>query len=138
MGKGCSARNKSNPRYRKKEGNGNFVTEYDRENQEYLRETLLRLRPNAVFVGEEDAHRVRVDQGEVFVVDPIDGTLNFIRHYGRSAVSIALLHDGEPVLGVVYDPYLDELFSAVKGAGAALNGRSIRVSRRPLHEGLPA
>lgn len=119
-----------------KEGSGNFVTKYDEENQAYLRQELLRIRPGARFVGEEDDHREPVGNGEAFVVDPIDGTLNFIRHYGHSAVSIAMLQNGEPVLGVVHNPYLGETFSALKGKGAFLNGRAIRVSGRPLREGI--
>lgn len=119
-----------------KEGSGNFVTKYDEENQAYLRKELLRICPGARFIGEEDAKREDPGVGEAFVVDPIDGTLNFIRHYGRSAVSIALLQNGEPVLGVVHDPYLAETFSAILGKGATCNGNPIRVSSRPLCKGI--
>jgi myo-inositol-1(or 4)-monophosphatase len=63
------------------------------------------------------------------VIDPLDGTTNFAHGYPRFAVSIGVERDGEPALGVVYDPLLDELYHAVAGGGAFRNGRPIRVSR---------
>ncbi|MBO7364223.1 MAG: inositol monophosphatase [Lachnospiraceae bacterium] len=117
-----------------KEGHGNFVTFYDRQNQEYLKETLTGLLPGAVFVGEEEDVHGDILKGFSFVADPIDGTMNFIRDYRESAVSVALLQDAVPVIGVVYNPYLDEMFTAAAGMGARMNGKRIRVSGRPLRE----
>lgn len=69
-------------------------------------------------------------------MDPIDGTTNFIKDYHVSAISVGLAKDGEKYIGVVYNPYLDEMFTAERGKGAFLNGRPIHVSRNPLSEGI--
>ena len=119
-----------------KEGHGNFVTVYDKRNQEYCREQFLKLLPEAVFVGEEEDIHAQIREGLAFIVDPIDGTANFIRDYKESCVSVALLRDAKPWIGVVYNPYLDELFTAEKGHGAFLNGAPIRVSENTLDNAL--
>ena len=64
----------------------------------------------------------KADQSRLFIVDPIDGTTNFIKDYHMSAISVGLALNGERYMGVVYNPYLNELFTAVKGQGAFLNG----------------
>ncbi len=116
-----------------KAGKANFVTEYDRRTQEFLEKECRALVPDAFFVGEESFET----GGELpsvsglarsFIIDPIDGTTNFIRGQRCSAVSIGYLEDGEPVIGVIYNPWQEECFSAVKGQGACLNGAPIRVS----------
>ncbi len=120
-----------------KEGKGNFVTEYDSAVQDALKEKLLELVPEAFFYGEEDdADQGDVNTGLWFIVDPIDGTANFTRGYNASCISVALAKDGQPVLGVVYNPYADETFTAEKGKGAFLNGNSIHTSDRDLAHGL--
>ena len=119
-----------------KAGHANFVTTYDKLIQEKLKKELLSLLPEAVFVGEEEDVHASVEKGYAFIADPIDGTTNFIRDYHTSAVSVGLAKDGAPYMGVVYNPYLDEMFTAVKGEGAYLNGRPIRVSARPLKDGI--
>ncbi len=119
-----------------KAGHANFVTTYDKMIQEKLKKELLSLLPEAVFVGEEEDVHASVEKGYAFIADPIDGTTNFIRDYHTSAVSVGLAKDGAPYMGVVYNPYLDEMFTAVKGEGAYLNGRPIRVSARPLKDGI--
>ena len=94
----------------------NFVTVYDRKVQAFLIEKLQKALPQAVFLAEEDdANRTDPKTGLCFVIDPIDGTANFIRGLSCSAVSVALLAEGIPVLGAVYQPYAGELFLAVKG-----------------------
>ncbi|MBE6910075.1 MAG: inositol monophosphatase [Ruminococcaceae bacterium] len=118
-----------------KEGHGNFVTAYDKRVQAYLFAELARVLPEAKFIGEEDGADAFTDddrRGFAFCVDPIDGTTNFLTGYRPSVTSIALLHDGKPLLGVVYNPYADMMFSAVRGGGAALNGAPIRSSEEPL------
>ena len=75
-------------------------------------------------------------RGKYFIVDPIDGTTNFIKDYHVSCISVGLLEDGEVKIGVIYNPYLDEMFWAVKGKGAYCNGRRIHVSEQPLGNGL--
>ena len=119
-----------------KAGHANFVTTYDKMIQEKLKKELLSLLPEAVFVGEEEDVHASVEKGYAFIADPIDGTTNFIRDYHTSAVSVGLAKDGATYMGVVYNPYLDEMFTAVKGEGAYLNGRPIRVSARPLKDGI--
>lgn len=125
-----------------KEGRANFVTLYDKEVQSYLFHELSKLYPTAVFIGEEEeAKGNAVDklQNEYcFIIDPIDGTTNFILDYHHSAISVALLYNGQPAAGVVYDPYQEELFYSEKGTGAFLNGKPLIVKNLPLQEGLVA
>ena len=119
-----------------KEGHANFVTTYDKKVQEALRERLLEILPDAVFVGEEDDIHASIAKGFAYIVDPIDGTTNFIKDYHVSAISVGLTKDGEKYIGVVYNPYLDEMFTAERGSGAYLNGQPIHVSGKPLSEGI--
>ncbi len=119
-----------------KEGHANFVTTYDKCIQEKLKGMLLELIPEAVFVGEEEDIHPGINDGFAFVVDPIDGTTNFIRDYKQSCISVALLKDGIPELGLVYNPYLNEMFTAIRGQGAFLNGAPIHVSGLPVEEGI--
>ncbi len=119
-----------------KAGVANFVTEYDKMVQERLRIGLLAMCPEAVFVGEEGDCGAFTEQGKCFIVDPIDGTTNFIKDYRMSAISVAMAEDGELALAVMYNPYADELFTALRGKGAFCNGKPIRVSGQPLKNGL--
>lgn len=120
-----------------KEGHANFVTTYDKKVQDVLKQKLLALLQEAVFIGEEeDCPTADPMHGYAFIVDPIDGTTNFIKDYKASAISVCLAHDGEPLLGVVYNPYLDELFYAEKGCGAFRNGIPIHVSQTPMERAL--
>ncbi len=120
----------------KKDGIGNFVTDCDEAIQAFLQKELSRALPQAVFVGEEDGGDTFRPDGYCWIVDPIDGTANFIRSMGYSAVSIGLVKDGVPELGVVYNPFSCEMYSAECGNGATLNGRSIHVSDRPLEDAI--
>ncbi len=119
-----------------KAGHANFVTDYDSKVQARLREGLLGMVPDALFVGEEGSSQPFSKSGKFFIVDPIDGTTNFIRGLGASCISVALVVDGTAEFGAVYNPYLDELFSARRGAGAFCNGRRICVSSEPLENGI--
>lgn len=114
---------------------GNDVTSADKQVQKYIKDRLRRLDPSIGFIGEEEGEQ---DYGarRAWVVDPIDGTANFIRGLNASAISIGLIEDGEAVLGVVYNPYQDELYSAQKGKGAFLNGIPIHVSDRDFAHGM--
>lgn len=118
-----------------KEGHFNYVTDTDVKVQRFLQKELLSLLPCSRFFAEEQENEPLTD-APTFVVDPIDGTLNFMRHRNASAVSIGLLKDKEPVLGVVYNPYADEMFTAEKGKGAFLNGRKIAVSQTPFDQAM--
>lgn len=103
------------------------VTKYDTAVQEFLHRELLKLMPQAGFLGEEGAHEETTSEW-TFIVDPIDGTANFVRNFGHSNISVALAKNGVSEYGVVYNPFRDELFAAQRGKGATLNGRPIRVS----------
>lgn len=105
----------------------NLVTSVDIRVEEYLSKKLRELLPGSLVIGEES--RDNPSDGEIlWVIDPIDGTSNFIRDIGVSAISVGLVRNGEPFLGVVYQPYRDEMFWAESGKGAFLNGRPIHVS----------
>ena len=95
-----------------KQGHANFVTTYDKLVQDRLKEKLLQILPEAAFVGEEDEAHESVGRGYAFIVDPIDGTTNFIKDYRLSTTSVGLAKDGELWIGVVYNPYTDEMFYA--------------------------
>ena len=117
-----------------KEGKKNFVTKYDVAVQEFLFKELGKAFPDAQFIGEEGENDFSTD-GLRFIIDPIDGTTNFMQDYRCSCISVALCNGNDVVAGVVYNPYTDELFSAEKGKGAYLNGNRIKVSERPLSDG---
>lgn len=107
----------------------NFVTSADVNVQMFLKEKLLALLPGSSFVGEEGDEQ-SADTEYVWVVDPIDGTSNFIRDLGLSAISVGLLRNHKPYMGVIYQPYRDEMYAAEVGKGAFMNGRPIHVSDR--------
>ncbi len=115
-----------------KAGHGNFVTKYDKMIQDMLQVGLNEIMPEAAFVGEEDEQGEFPRSGYAFVVDPIDGTTNFIKDLHFSCIAVGLIHDLERIAGFVYNPYADEMFSAVKGEGAYLNGHPIHVSNCSL------
>ncbi len=118
-----------------KEGRANMVTDIDIAVQRFLRERLGRMLPGAAFIGEESENAPLTDR-PTWVVDPIDGTTNFIRGLKCSAVSVALLKDRQPVLGAVSDPFLGETFSAERGGGTQMNGAPVCVSRREIGDAL--
>ena len=118
-----------------KEGKKNFVTKYDVAVQEFLFRELGKDFPDAQFIGEEGENDISIN-GLRFIIDPIDGTTNFMQDYRCSCISVGLCKGNDVIAGVVYNPYTDELFSAEKGKGAYLNGNKIKVSERPLSDGL--
>lgn len=103
------------------------VTKADKETEVIIREHITNEFPNASFVGEEFGGNLT--KGDVWIIDPIDGTKNFIRGIPLWAILIALLRDGEIILGVSYVPTVNELLYAEKGTGAFLNGKKINVSK---------
>jgi myo-inositol-1(or 4)-monophosphatase len=112
-------------------GPGDFVSRADRAAEETIRADLTEARPNYGWLGEESAPVEGKDPTRRWIVDPLDGTTNYLHGMPHWAVSIALEHKGEIVSGVVHDPVKDETFWAEKGAGAWLDGRSrLRVSGR--------
>ncbi|GGY56390.1 inositol monophosphatase [Pseudoduganella albidiflava] len=108
-----------------------FVTDVDRAAEEAVIEVLQKAYPSHAFLGEESGTTGNVnDESEfVWIIDPLDGTTNFIHGFPQYAVSIALQQRGVITLGVVYDPVRNELFTAEKGAGAFLNDKRIRVRK---------
>ena len=111
-------------------GVGDFVSNADRKAEETIFETLMDARPNYGFLGEEGSKVEGKDPTRRWIVDPLDGTTNFLHGLPHWAVSIALEHKGDIVAGVIYDPAKDEMFTAEKGEGAWLNDRRLRVSAR--------
>ena len=111
---------------------GSPVSEADYEVDVFLRARLGALAPDAGWLSEETTDGpARLDHRRVFIVDPIDGTRAFIRGDWRWAVSIALIEDGAPRLGVLRLPARDLMFEARAGGGAFLNGRKLQASQRP-------
>ncbi|HUI14237.1 MAG TPA: inositol monophosphatase family protein [Xanthobacteraceae bacterium] len=111
-------------------GPRNFVTAADRKAEETVRAELAKARPDYGFLGEEGGAREGSDKAHRWIVDPLDGTTNFLHGIPHFAVSIALERDGAIVAGVVYNPANDEVFVAERGKGAYLNDRRIRVAGR--------
>lgn len=119
-----------------KTGHRDVVTEFDKKVQELLIERLGAAVPGAAFFCEENSRRDSLDEDCVFIIDPIDGTMNFVRGFHHSAISVAYMARGELLAASVYNPYVQECFTALKGEGARLNGRPIAVSAQPLSESL--
>ena len=119
-----------------KTGRRDVVTEYDRKVQDLLTERLRQAVPGAGFVMEESDAQDALNGEHVFIIDPIDGTMNFVHHYRHSAISVAYASFGQVLCACVYDPYADEMFSAIKGQGAFLNGQPIHADPSPLGETL--
>jgi len=112
-------------------GPGDFVSRADREAERLIKEELMGARPSYGWLGEETGETAGADPTRRWIVDPLDGTTNFLHGMPHWGISIALEHKGEIVSGVVYDPAKDEMFWAEKGAGAWLNdNRRLRVSGR--------
>jgi myo-inositol-1(or 4)-monophosphatase len=109
-------------------GRQDFVSQADGAVEAVIAERLGRLFPDDGFLGEENVSNAAARGGGLWVVDPIDGTANFVTGVPVWCLSIGYHLDGTAVLGVVHDPNADELFAARRGAGASLNGRPIRAS----------
>src|SRR5918999_4214755 len=106
----------------------NIVTDVDLASERLIRDRIATRYPRHQVLAEEGG----LDESRSeyrWVIDPLDGTTNYAHGYPVFCVSIALEHQGETILGVVYDPMRDELFTAERGGGAALNNRPIRVSQ---------
>lgn len=120
-------------------GPANFVTATDRRAEETLYAELVKARPGYGFVGEESGRREGADKSHTWIVDPLDGTTNFLHGIPHFAISMALERDGAIVAGLIYNPATDEMFVAEKGKGAFLNDQRIRVAaRRRLAEAIVA
>ena len=112
----------------RQKGVTDFVTQVDLTVQEQLRGALRAIAPEVQFMGEEQDNSGLDFGGAVWILDPVDGTMNLIHGFRHSAVSLALAEGGEVTMALVYDPFADELFTALAGRGAFCNGRPISVS----------
>lgn len=120
-----------------KKGPADFVSKADRRSEQVLRNELAKARPTYGMLLEEQGEILGKDTSNRWIVDPLDGTTNYLHGIPHFAISIALERDGEPFAGVIYSPIHDEMYVAEKGTGAFLNGRRLRVSgRRRMEESL--
>ena len=120
-----------------KEGPANFVTKYDSMVQAYLIQNLSLLLPDASFLGEEDGlSEENVGDGYTFILDPIDGTTNFICSFMLSGISVGLTYKHEMLIGVVFNPFRNEMFYSQKNMGSYLNGRRLMMKEGLLNTGV--
>src|SRR5215469_13366715 len=120
-------------------GPADFVTSADKRTEKILIEELTRARPGYGFLGEESGATLGKDKTHRFIIDPIDGTTNFLHGIPHFAISIGLEREGQLVSALVFNPVTDEMYLAEKGQGAYLNDKRLRVSaRKKLNESLLA
>jgi myo-inositol-1(or 4)-monophosphatase len=120
-------------------GPANFVSLADRRAEQMLCEDLSKARPGYGFIGEEGGIREGADKTHTWIVDPLDGTTNFLHGIPQFAISIGLQREGTMIAGVIYNPANDELYTAERGKGAFLNDQRLRVAgRRKLNESVIA
>ena len=116
-------------------GPANFVSLADKRAEEMLYTDLAKARPGYGFLGEEGGQREGADKSHTWIVDPLDGTTNFLHGIPQFAISIGLAREGTVIAGVIYNPANDELYIAERGKGAFLNDQRLRVAgRRKLNE----
>jgi myo-inositol-1(or 4)-monophosphatase len=112
-----------------------LVSEMDRASEQLIFEIILSARPDDGIIGEEGTSKTS-QSGLNWLVDPIDGTVNYLRGLPNYSISIAAVDEKETIVGVVYDPTLDETFTAIHGQGATLNGNPIMCSSTALEEAI--
>src|ERR1700716_3831445 len=116
-------------------GPANFVTKADKRSEEMLYDDLSKARPGYGFIGEEGGAREGADKSHTWIVDPLDGTTNFLHGIPHFAISIGLQREGTMIAGLIYNPANDDLYIAERGKGAFLNDQRLRVAgRRQLNE----
>src|SRR6202163_3675723 len=111
-------------------GPANFVSAADRRAEETLFAELTKARPGYGFLGEEGGKREGADKSHVWIVDPLDGTTNFLHGIPQFAISIGLQREGTMIAGLIYNPANDDLYIAERGKGAFLNDQRLRVAGR--------
>ena len=117
-----------------RKGPGDFVSAADRRSEEIIYAELSKARPDYAFLMEESGVKGNKDSDFRWIIDPLDGTSNFLHGLPHWCISIALEHNGEIVAGLVHDPVKDEIFSAEKGKGAFMSRRRLRISGRDTAE----
>jgi myo-inositol-1(or 4)-monophosphatase len=116
-------------------GPANFVSMADKRAEEILYTDLTKARPGYGFIGEEGGTREGADKTHTWIVDPLDGTTNFLHGIPQFAISIGLQRDGVMIAGLIYNPANEELYTAERGKGAFLNDTRLRVAgRKQLHD----
>ena len=115
-----------------KKGPADFVTNADINTEKVIIDELKKAKPNYTILSEENGLENNKDKENVWIIDPIDGTINFLHGIPHFAISIALMSKKEIVSGIIYDPIKDELFYAEKNSGAFLNNQRIRVSKKTI------
>ena len=113
-----------------RKGPADFVSAADHAAEKTIHYELAKARPRYGFLMEESGEIAGADSSNRWIIDPLDGTTNFLHGVAQFCISIALERDGEPFAGVIYSPIHDEMFWAEKGTGAYLNGNRLRVSAR--------
>ena len=113
-----------------KKGPSDFVTNSDLKTEKIIIEELVRGRPDYSIISEENGVKENKDNKNTWIIDPIDGTVNFLHGIPHFATSIALKHENEIISGLIFDPIKDEMFYAEKNNGAYLNNKRIRVSKK--------
>lgn len=113
----------------------NFVTEIDRKSEQEIIRTIRQIYPDHAILAEESGYTPGTSEDITWVIDPLDGTTNFIHGYPQFVISIAVLHKNRVEHAIVYDPTRDELFTASRGRGAQLNSRRLRVTKQHSLEG---
>ena len=111
-------------------GPSDFVSNADTKAEKIIINELMKAKKNYSILSEECGSKINSDSENIWIIDPIDGTTNFLHGVPHFAISIALKSDNEIVSGVIYDPIKDEIFTAEKGNGAYLNNKRMRVSSR--------
>jgi len=108
----------------------NFVTEVDRQSEQEIIRTIRQTYPEHAILAEESGYLAGLSDEITWVIDPLDGTTNFIHGYPQFAVSIGILYKNRVEHAIIYDPTRDELFTATRGRGAQMNSRRLRVTRQ--------
>ncbi len=107
-----------------------FVSNADTKAEKIIIEELSKARKNYSILSEEDGSKIGKDKNNIWIIDPIDGTINYLHGVPHFAISIALKSNNEIISGVIYDPIKDEMFYAEKNNGAYYNNQRIRVSKK--------
>ena len=111
-------------------GPSNFVSNADTKAEKIIIEELMKTKKNYSIISEEDGSKINSDSENVWIIDPIDGTSNFLHGIPHFAISIALKSNNEIISGLIYDPIKDEMFYAEKNSGAFFNNQRIKVSKK--------
>ena len=118
-------------------GPSDFVSNADTKAEKIIINELMKAKKNYSIISEENGSKINSDSENVWIIDPIDGTTNFLHGVPHFAISIALKSNNEIVSGLIYDPIKDEMFYAEKNNGAFFNNQRIKVSKKKRNRGLP-